>query len=117
MALCLGAPECVQQGSVLVSEHWVHATALRVWGELGNRMLMALLQLRCAGGWGFSQLGGSNVMGHGPSALKQQIIGVLHAAQYMRSEWFMERGASSVGMCVLVRFMCKDGWAGLDSMR
>lgn len=34
-------------------------------------------------GWGFSQLG-QNSIEEGPGALKQQIIGTLHAATYMR---------------------------------
>ncbi|PSC67047.1 immediate early response 3-interacting 1-like [Micractinium conductrix] len=34
-------------------------------------------------GWGFSQMG-NNPMGPSPNALKYQIIGLLHAAAYMR---------------------------------
>ncbi|KFM27935.1 Immediate early response 3-interacting protein 1, partial [Auxenochlorella protothecoides] len=35
-------------------------------------------------GWGFSQLGGGAAGTHSPGALKQQIIGALHATQYLR---------------------------------
>lgn len=34
-------------------------------------------------GWGFSQLGASPI-GQGPGAMKHQIIGMLHAATYLR---------------------------------
>ena len=51
-----------------------------------------LLPLPCAfttpgaDGWGFSQMG-NNPMGPSPNALKYQIIGLLHAAAYMRGAW------------------------------
>jgi len=38
-----------------------------------------------ADGWGFSSLG-NNPMGPSPNALKYQVIGMLHAAAYMRGE-------------------------------
>lgn len=41
---------------------------------------------RSTDGWGFSQLGGGAAGTHSPGALKQQIIGALHATQYLRGE-------------------------------
>lgn len=33
---------------------------------------------------GFSQLGGANALGEGPGTLKNQVIGFVHATQYLR---------------------------------
>ncbi len=57
--------------------------------------LLPFERIHCppADGWGFSNLG-NNPMGPSPNALKYQIIGMLHAAAYLRGELQGDRWAS-----------------------
>lgn len=58
--------------------HFAHAHMIN-WSQFKNVRMPA-------DGWGFSQMGSGDGTGPGHNALKNQVVGFLFAAQYMRGE-------------------------------